>query len=141
MTTAFDYEAHKPYTQAGIYTVKGQGFMRQSGGGVVTCAGSEVVLMPATPFFREVIDIHRAWGTPQIEKKLDSSYKSIVKQSQCDAQGNFSFTHIPAGSWFVMTHVQWMAGYTPQGGTLLREVTVTSADVQVLLTGNDFVGG
>jgi hypothetical protein len=41
MKTKFDYAQHEPYMQPGNNGIKGQGFMRQLGGGVVTCAGTQ----------------------------------------------------------------------------------------------------
>ena len=77
----------------------------------------------------------RAGSTPQIAEKIDPEFKSIVKRGQCDAQGNFSFSQLPAGAWFVVTQVNWVVGYNRQGGTLMREVDLSNNEtVQVLLT-------
>lgn len=140
MQTRFDYASHKAYVQNGTGSVKGQGFLRQQGGGVVTCAGSQVYLMPSTPFFREAVNLLRAGKDPQIGQKLDPAYKVMLKQSQCDAQGNFLFTNLPSGGWFVMTEVKWSVGYNQQGGALLREISINNNETQVLLTDNDFIG-
>ena len=141
MQTQFDYSEHKPYTQFGNNTVTGQGFLRQQGGVIVTCAGSDVYLLPATSFFREYINHIRAGKNPQQGNQIGPSYKVMIKQSQCDAQGNFAFSNIPNGSWFVMTEVKWVVGYSQQGGALLRELAVSNGETtQILLTEKDFVG-
>ena len=141
MQTKFDYSEHRPYLEPGENSIKGQGFLRQSGGRVVTCAGSEVIMMPATSFFREVTTHLRAGNNPQIAGKVDPAFKPMIKQSQCDAQGNFFFTKIPNGAWFVFTQVKWTVGNTRQGGTLMREVTLSNNQaVNLLLTEKDFVG-
>ena len=145
MQTKFDYGAHKPYTQAGTNTIKGQGFLRQQGGGIVTCAGNEVYLMPATSFFREAANHVLAGKNPQFGNvidpaKADPAYKAMLKQSQCDAQGNFIFSNLPNGNWLVVTAVTWTVGYSRQGGNLVREVNVTNGETaQVLLTDKDFI--
>ncbi len=140
LQTKFDYESHKAYIQNGTSVLKGQGFLRQQGGGVVTCAGSPVYLMPSTPFFREAVNLLRVGKNPQIGQKLDPAYNAVLKQSQCDAQGNFLFTNLPPGSWFVVTEVKWIVGYNQQGGGLLREVSTNNNEIQVLLTDNDLIG-
>lgn len=141
MKTKFDYAQHKPYTLPGNNGIKGQGFMRQQGGGVVTCAGSAVYLLPKTSFFGEAIDLFRSGNTPQLTTAVDPAYKSMVKESQCDAQGNFSFAQLPDGAWFILTEVRWMVGYALQGGTLMRQVSVANGEtIQVLLTEKDWVG-
>src|SRR4030095_16529486 len=66
MQTAFDPLEHNAYMEPGENSIKGQGFLRQQGGGVVTCAGSEVFMVPATSFFREVVMLFRAGKYPQM---------------------------------------------------------------------------
>jgi hypothetical protein len=140
MQTTFNYEEHRAYSQTGTSTIRGQGFLRQKGGGTVTCAGNEVILVPATSFFREFIRLLRTGKIPATEN-VDSSYKAIFKQSQCDAQGNFLFDNLPSGNWLVMTEVRWSIGYSQQGGVLMKEISISNNEsVQVLLTDKDFIG-
>ena len=140
LQTKFDKVEHDSYKQPGTGAIVGQGFLRQRGGGVVTCAGSPVLLMPATSFFREAIGHLRNGHQIAVNDKIDPSYKSIIKQSQCDAQGNFSFSLLSAGTWLVTTDVKWVVGkyQSEQGGTLMREVTVVNDQPsQALLSDND----
>jgi hypothetical protein len=95
MTSKFDYDLHKSYVQKGNNTIKGQAFLRQQGGGVVTCAGSEVLLVPDTPYFREMITILKSGKRPAGE--MDPVGKSIIRRSRGDAQGNFIFNEVPDG--------------------------------------------
>ena len=141
MQTKFDYSEHKPYMEPGENGIKGQGFLRQKGGGVVTCAASEVIMVPATSFFREMMTHFRAGKNPQIEGTIDPAFKPIIKQTQCDAQGNFFFANVPNGQWLVLTQVSWAVGYARQGGVLMREVALSNNQTaQVLLTEKDFIG-
>lgn len=141
LQTKFDTFEHDSYRQDGTGAIAGQGFLRQKGGGVVTCAGNPVLLMPATPFFREFIGQLRNGRKVVLNDKLDPTYKPIIKQSQCDAQGNFTFSNLSAGTWFVMTEVKWTVGYRRQGGALLREVSVIDGQsTQAILSDNDYAG-
>jgi hypothetical protein len=142
MQTAFDAEEHRPYAQTGANTIKGQGFLRQQGGGVVTCAGSTVLLMPATSFFREFINHYRSGRNPELGGVgVDPGLRAMIKQSQCDAQGNFAFSSLPDGRWFVVTEVKWTVRYAQQGGALMQELSVANGETaQVLLTEKDWVG-
>jgi hypothetical protein len=138
MQTKFDTEEHKPYTETGNNTIKGQAFLRQRGGGIVTCAGSDVMLVPATSFFREAINLFRAGKKPL--SNIDPTYSNMIKRSQGDAQGNFSFRNLPNGNWYVLPEVKWTVGYNPQGGTLMKEVSVSNGETkQVLLTDRDLI--
>jgi hypothetical protein len=121
---------------------QGQGFLRQQGGGVVTCAGSTVLLMPATSFFREFINHYRSGRNPELGGVgVDPGLRAMIKQSQCDAQGNFAFSSLPDGRWFVVTEVKWTVRYAQQGGALMQELSVANGETaQVLLTEKDWVG-
>src|SRR5258708_4732194 len=49
MRTKFDYSEHESYAKAGDNGIRGQAFIRQEGG-VTTCAGNRVLLLPATSY-------------------------------------------------------------------------------------------
>lgn len=139
MKTKFNSDEYVGYRQVGTGVISGQGFLRQKGGGVVTCAGGDVMILPATPFFREFIEKSFVSGQPaKLDYQLGLINRPIMKQSQCNAQGNFSFSRLPAGSWLVMTEVKWMAGNYWQGGALMREVVVSEGQsTEVVLSDND----
>src|SRR5687768_12302785 len=84
----FDEEEIKRYSEPGTSGVKGQAFLRQQGAGVVTCAGSEVFLVPATPYYRQTFEHVRAGKNPQLGLATIGRYS---KKARCDAQGNFAF--------------------------------------------------
>jgi hypothetical protein len=137
MQATFSPDEHQAYAASGSGAITGQGFLRQQGGGVVTCAGSPVFLVPATPYFREMLQFVRAGKVPE---RPAGGLSRFAKQSQCDAQGNFAFNSLPSGVWLVMTQVSWVAGrYSyEQGGGLMREVTLQPGQAQqVLLTDGD----
>ena len=54
-TVDFNKEAASIINQKGKATVSGQACLKQSGGGVVTCAGSEVTLFPVTEYAKQRI--------------------------------------------------------------------------------------
>lgn len=141
MHTKFVGADHEIFRQSGTGTIKGQGFLRQKGGGTVTCAGSTVSLLPSTPFFKEMLEHLKNGRQIALGEKVNVSYKSILKQSQCDAQGNFTFSGLPTATWYVSTMVKWSVGHSQQGGGLLREVSsIDNETIQVLLTDGDLVG-
>ena len=135
MQTKFDYSEHEPYAKPGENSIKGQAFLSQQGGGVVTCAGSGVLLLPATSYFREMI-LHLVAGSePEPPETPNPSLKDMIRKTQCDAQGNFSLPNIPDGAWFVLTEVN-----ARHGGVLIVEVNLSNqSTIQVLLTDKDLV--
>lgn len=138
MGTPFSAETHAPFSAPGTASIKGQGFLRQRGGGVVTCAGSEVFVLPDTLYFREMLEIFRAGD--MIEGGVAEEPKKLGRVTMCDAQGNFVATGLPAAKWLVATQVRWIAGDSSQGGELLREVTTTDGETTVFLTEANQVG-
>lgn len=132
--TKFDYSEHEAYAKPGENGISGQTFLRQEGG--VTCAGSRVLLLPATDYFREMIGHIIAGSEPKPPEKTYPSLKSMIRRTQCDAQGNFSFSEIPDGAWFVLTQVT-----ARHGGVLITEMTLSNGGtIQILLTDKHLVG-
>lgn len=139
MQSTFNPELHKQFLQDGTGSIKGQGFLRQQGGGVVTCAGGPATMFPATQFFKEIVGLMAAGKSPQLQQSIPPNPENskMLRESQCDAQGNFTFTGLPAGNWLVLTEVIWVIDHQRQGGVLMREVVVGDGEVQVLLTDNN----
>ncbi|OWJ67106.1 hypothetical protein [Inquilinus limosus] len=131
------------YRGSGTGTIEGQGFLRQNGGGVVTCAGSKVWAAPATAYSREMTGIFEA-GWSQLTADfvtIDNPNQGrlfregIERETQCDAQGNFVFRNLPAGQWIVSTAVTWQVGYEAQGGYVRQETALADGQtVRLLLT-------
>ena len=137
MQTKFDYSEHEPYAKPGENGISGQAFVRQQEDSVVTCAGSRVLLVPATSYFREMFwHMIIAGSEPEPPETPYPSLKSMIRRTQCDAQGNFSFSEIPDGTWFILTQVN-----ARDGGVLITEVTLSNGRIiQVLLTDRHIVG-
>lgn len=141
MVTIFNEIDHDKYVAPGTGIISGQGFLRQKGGGVVTCAGSKVMMLPATEFFREAIGYLRNRQTIETSPITNPKYKPLMKTSQCDAQGNFAISDLPSGAWLLMTEVAWNVGYNQQGGALLKEVNSKNGEtVRVLLSDDEYIG-
>lgn len=130
----FDAAATRAAMSPGTNTVEGQGFLRQAGGGVVTCAGEEVQIYPATAFAKaRVAALH---GTSEggilrafegaSQDNLPPEYISTMRRTICDADGNFVFSGLADGEYFVTTVVVWKVGnsWIPEGGRITRPVRV-----------------
>jgi hypothetical protein len=77
-----------------------------------------------------------AGSEPEPPETAYPSLKGMIRKTECDSQGNFSFTEIPDGPWFVLTQVNGR-----RGGMLIKEVNPSNrGTIQVLLTDNDIVG-
>ena len=137
MQTKFDYSEHEPYAKPGDNGISGQAFLRQQEDSVVTCAGSRVLLVPATSYFREMFwHMIIAGSEPEPPETPYPSLKSMIRRTQCDAQGDFLFSELPDGTWFILTQVN-----ARNGGVLITELTLSNGRIiQVLLTDRHIVG-
>lgn len=132
----FDTAEVKRLVGEGNNTIKGNALMRQSGGGVVTCAGFPVALTPVTAYSNErIFSLYQSNenGVNQGRNYKFSpdppEYYSLARKTTCDAQGNFAFEHLPDGSFYITTVIAWMVGYNQQGGNMMQRVAVSGGKV------------
>jgi hypothetical protein len=125
--TPFDYSEHQGYAKPGTNGINGKAVLTQKGGGVVTCAGNRVLLMPATSYFREMFWHMIVTGSePTPPRKTHPDLKNMIRRTQCDGQGSFTFSEIPDGTWFLLTQVNaahgsmWIGEMTLENGEILE---------------------
>lgn len=132
----FDAQQAQRMLTAGPGSVRGSALLRQSGGGVVTCAGNEVFLVPATAyasrrymyFFGSSDGGFRSAREPIEFTPEPPEFQIHTRRTLCDAQGYFEFDRIAVGTFYIVTTVQWRVGYVVQGGRLMKPVTITGPD-------------
>lgn len=135
----FDEELARAALKPGTNAVRGSAFLRQQGGGVVTCAGSPVYLTPSTEYARERFSLLYGNGnfsptTRRINFVPDTpGYSQLVHQTKCDAQGNFGIENVADGDYFLSTAVVWQVGQSPQGGYLMERVSVSGGISKTLI--------
>ena len=138
--TITDKEA-AAFTGAGAANLHGQAFLKTVGGDVKTCATEEVSLMPGIPYFDEIMEKTKNG----LELHADKRAADLVRRTICDAQGNFSFTGVPAQKWYIVTTVTWdvprvetyASSMDRQGGELIQSIDLHAGDNQAFLTGRD----
>lgn len=133
----FDAPATLDAMSPGNSKIEGNAFMRQMGGGVVTCAGSAVHLIHLNEYSME--RMKHIYGFPPREKEtlarqIDAPkmeffpnspvFAESVRSGQCDAQGNFEFKNVKPGNYYVATSVTWRVGTLAQGGAIATKVVV-----------------
>jgi hypothetical protein len=136
------------YKSAGTSSLEGQAFLRQNGGGVVTCAGEAVKLIPYAGLFKEAYDLSKSGKAPLPNGRnnitvvqyaeADPTYEKLIKSTKCDAQGNFKFEGLPSGEWVALTKVQWIVADLPQGAKIGSRVSLNVGETKrVLLSDSD----
>ena len=129
----------KDGNKIGTATVKGNAFLRQRGGGVVTCAGYKAGLVPLTSYAKQRIQklYQTTDGTKLYQDVSDFAqysgfeYRPDVPEyyedhfeADCNSNGIFVFNNIPAGEYFVYASVYWQVGNSGQGGHVGKYITV-----------------
>ncbi|MGS0646410.1 hypothetical protein ACU81Q_02075 [Komagataeibacter melomenusus] len=72
-------------------------------GHTVTCAGNDVQLLPQSPASDPVVD-HMSRYNVMAGPKVDTAdVAPFVRHVTCDADGHFTFSHLPAGVWYAVT--------------------------------------
>lgn len=131
----FSQAEHAPYLAAGTAAISGQALRRQRGGGVVTCAGERVLLMPATPYMHSIV--RRAIsGDMAADGRPPAEAASLLKSTRCDAEGRFRFDGLAPLRWIVATEVTWYSGRYKQGGPIIGEAQAVAEPAAVVLTGD-----
>ena len=112
--------------ETGPNTVQGQAFLRQRGGGVVTCAGAGVSLVPRGSY--SVERMRNIYGTTERAARAVAwaddpapVYGTYLRRTVCDAQGNFAFEGLADGDYFVTTVVAWSVPQTFGSAVVMRQ--------------------
>ena len=123
--------------------VDGSGFMRQAGGGVVSCAGEVVSLLPVNDYTTERVTY--IYGSPAGGRGLrnidtgtprDAQYVADTLTAECHVDGRFSFEDVPVGDYYAVTTIRWKSSaYVWEGGPVMRPISVSAGEItNVVLT-------
>lgn len=137
-------ENFQPWMGQGRTTLNGQGFYKMPSGRLISCAGSEVLLIPANGYNVEALQsIGSGTGFPENYNR--SAYK-FVRRTICDGAGRFVFQNVPTQNWIVMIHLTWQESdaimfwmKNDKGGTLYQEVQPDIGETKIILSNNEFV--
>lgn len=130
----------------GANIINGNAFMRQLGGGVVTCAGQEVFLSPISNYAKERITFlynnENGGISPYHEAinkkfdKTDEAYVADQKKTICNSEGKFTFKNVADGEYYVGTGVFWVIANMSQGGQMARKISVNGGETLDIILSN-----
>ena len=148
LVSVFDKEQAEKLMAEGNNTIKGSALMRQVSGGVVSCAGQAIQLIPATAYANERMlaiygnDISGMVNAASLQMNpdpfiyTDPEYLRLNKGTQCDAQGYFKFEKIADGEFIVFSRITWKANPNSlffEGGAMMRKIKVQGGEVKELV--------
>lgn len=148
MKNEFDVKQAQNLLKNGKNTIIGNAFLRQRGGGIVTCAGQEVHLIPATVYADErmfylYLGVKQGFTSALPQKNIvfipdSSEYKNLMKKTICDSSGHFKFNNIADGSFYITVPVIWEIATNQyhrsiEGGYLMQKVEVEKGKVKEIV--------
>lgn len=122
---AFDSASTREALLPGDTTLSGRVLMRLSSGGVLSCAGGTIRLIPATPYADAWVDrTYRANPSdvptptgvlyqptsdraPEPGLSLNPAFLSMVHEGGCDRDGFFQFDRLRAGDYYLESRLHW----------------------------------
>lgn len=132
MTTVFDEQEFAPFAAEGTATIRGQAFLKTRGGEVRYGAGNTVSLIPVTSYAREV------WQA-SLQGKVtvkDPRWDKYVRTTVANGSGNFEFTKIPAGDYYIECPIFWeVLGGTRTGAVIKKQIRVAEGEeLKIVMT-------
>jgi hypothetical protein len=140
-TIPFDATSLSWVLESGNSSIYGNSFISDNlaiNQGPHTCAGYEVNLVPVNSYYEEVLGLvfdnfdNSFWdrNTQSYDWDVVDEEGNYTKQTTCDSQGNFEFTEIAKGNYYIITAVSYEGGpfrtFPPswKGGWLLKKIYV-----------------
>lgn len=133
----FHPEEAKRLAEPGPNIISGSALIRQQGGGVVTCAGLPINLIPKTAYATE--RTQAIWGNSAkgyapvyaMQMTFDPNppgYHEHARHTRCDAQGNFQFSDVADGEFYLVSVITWIVARQAQGGGMMQAVSVRGGE-------------
>lgn len=139
LTAGFSPELPSIYLRDGAGVITGQAFLKTRGGDVRVGAGNVITLMPDdgwTP--RAYATLLEHFVLDKIPEEARSYFGKVVRTTQADAHGNFTFEGLPKGKYILETIITWQVpsryGLETTGGKVRRAVIVGDTPAKVMLT-------
>jgi len=130
----FPEQTYLELPKSGTGTVTGQVFLRTVGGDVKYGAGSPVLLLQETDYMQQ---FYLAWLGNKRAPEIDSRALSAGLKAQANGSGEFTFTNVPPGDYYVVSQVTWGAqtsyGLSNQGGSIMVRATVADDSVTTVM--------
>ncbi len=135
---AFNPDEVKWSEGAGTANIEGQAFLKTRGGDVKYGAGNPVFLMPNSPHsFAWYVALTS--GRSENAPKIDPGLAAVTRKTVAGGDGRFKFENVPAGSYLILTIVDWQIpgafGPSTQGGFVGAPITAESGKtVSIVVT-------
>jgi len=123
--------------------ITGSGFLRQNGGGTVTCAGNDVLLKRSiyferSPYAKEANSLSAYVRNAsdvdprhyEFESKLAQLFSTQTIRTSCDVDGKFEFQNLASGEYNITTKVYWVVANEGQGGLVSNSISIPEGSTE-----------
>jgi len=150
LDSVFNIDEVKFAQLPGNSTVTGTAFLKLADNTFKSCAGFNVELLPVATYSRERIvrtygddrqgQILMEQNPPKFTPDAPEYHDTVIKGA-CDERGEFKFSNVPAGDYFVIAFIIWddVSGATPRktGGGAMKRIQVSAgSQVEVHVGGS-----
>lgn len=141
--STFDVSKAQIILEKGNNTIKGEAFIRQQSGNIVTCAGYDVDLIPYTEYTDERMTIlygaaQKGFNRENTNVKFTPDildYYNYQRTKTCRHNSSFTFDNVKDGNYYIVSCIYWWVNNLPQGGCLMENVSVTAGEtIEVILS-------
>lgn len=140
MTTAFDPEAGSFIHMKGRAKVSGQAFVRLNSGKLLRAVGTDITLIPRTPYADERIaaiygdDKQAGWGVNIAD--ADPRYLQDMRTTVASSGGSFSFNDVADGEYYLVAMIHIPAKYSRVERPIYERITVEGGEnVRIVMRG------
>lgn len=146
LKNAFDVDEIKWVKEVGNSSVKGKVFLKLPDGQYKGCAGFNIELLPVAKYSSE--RIYNVYGNNEQGQILlkdnipkftpdPKEYHDLLIKGQCNEKGEFSFSKVKAGDYYVMAFIIWDTQVdgkpAKDGGAVMKRIHVKeNATLEVL---------
>lgn len=139
MTQRFDPAAAAFINSPGKASISGQAFVRQDDGKVLRALGTDIYLIPRTPYADErVAAIYGAgdkqkWGARVPD--ADPGYEQSMRKTVASSGGSFRFDHVADGNYYVVAMIFQPGGVAFEFPILERVTVKDGQSVRIVMRG------
>lgn len=138
----FDEQQARKLMDAGPNTIMGKSFIVSPAVGTVTCQGRSVRMIPVTEYSRlRIVALYgndssafvpaEQFKTNLQDPENDAAYKRVMREANCDAQGNFRFQSVADGEFFLFSGIGW-GQESRKGGFFMQRVAVHGGRTEIV---------
>jgi hypothetical protein len=59
--------------------------------------------------------------------EVDNDFARVSRTAECDSDGHFQFSNLPAGHYFLVARITGLLGHAHRGGFLIRRIDIAGA--------------